>query len=188
MRRRVDGDVVQNALRHAGDGVDLGNAVNFIAEKLDADGSACPIGGINLQRIAAHAVGVADEVEVVALVADLGQLAHKFIPVVFHAGAKRNNHVFIVDRIAQTVDARHGRDDNHVPALGQRTRRAVAQTLDLVVDGGILFDVGIRLGNICLRLVIVIVGNEVFHGVSGKTRGTPSTAAQPASCCAPGPA
>ena len=168
MRRRVDGDVVQNALRHAGDGVDLGNAVNFIAEKLDADGSACPIGGINLQRIAAHAVGVADEVEVVALVADLGQLAHKFIPVVFHAGAKRNNHVFIVDRIAQTVDARHGRDDNHVPALGQRTRRAVAQTLDLVVDGGILFDVGIRLGNICLRLVIVIVGNEVFHGVFRK--------------------
>ena len=70
--------------------------------------------------------------------------------------------------IAQTVDARHGRDDDHVPALGQRTRRAVAQTLDLVVDGGILFDVGIRLGNICLRLVIVIVGNEVFHGVFRK--------------------
>ena len=44
----------------------------------------------------------------------------------------------------------------------------MAQTLDLVVDGGILFDVGIRLGNICLRLVIVIVGNEVFHGVFRK--------------------
>ena len=165
VRRGVDGDVVQNAFRYAGDGVDLGNAVNFIAEELNADGPARPVGGIDLQRIAAHAVGVADEVEVVALIADLGQLAHKLVPVVFHAGAKRNNHVFIVDRVAQAVDTRHGRDDDHVPALGQRARRAVAQALDLVVDGGILFDIRVRLGDIRLRLVIVVVGNEVFHGV-----------------------
>ena len=165
MRRRVDGDVVQNALRYAGDGVDLGNAVNFIAEELNADGAPRPVGGVDLQRIAAHAVGVSDKVEVVALVADLGQLAHERVPVVFHAGTERNDHVFIVNRVAQTVDAGHGRDDDHVPALGQRARRAVAQTLDLIVDGGILFDVGVRLGDVRLRLVIVVIGNEIFHGV-----------------------
>ena len=108
MRRGVDGDVVQNALRYAGDGVDLGDAVNFIAEELNADGAPRPVGGVDLQRIAAHTVGVSDKVEVVALVADLGQLAHERVPVVFHAGTERNDHVFIVNRVAQTVDAGHG--------------------------------------------------------------------------------
>ena len=45
VRRGVDGDVVQNALRHAGDGVDLGDAVDLVAEKFDADGPARPVGG-----------------------------------------------------------------------------------------------------------------------------------------------
>ena len=165
VRRGVDGDMVQNALRHAGDGVDLGDAVDLVAEKFDADGPASPVGGVDLERIAAHAVGIADEVDVVALVADVGQLAHQLVAVIFHAGPEGDDHVFVVDRVAETVDARDGRDDDHVPPLRQGARRAVAQALDLVVDGGILFDIRVRLGDIRLRLVIVVVGNEVFHGV-----------------------
>ena len=101
MRRGVDGDVVQNALRHAGDGVDLGDAVDLVAEKFDADGTARPVGGVDLERIAAHAVGVADEVDVVALVADVGQLAHQLVAVIFHAGPEGDDHVFVVDRVAE---------------------------------------------------------------------------------------
>ena len=41
----------------------------------------------------------------------------------------------------------------------------MAQALDLVVDGGVLFDEGIRVGDIRLRLVVVVVGDEIFHGV-----------------------
>ena len=41
----------------------------------------------------------------------------------------------------------------------------MAQALDLVIDGGILFDIRIRLGDIGLRLVIIVVRNEIFHGV-----------------------
>lgn len=41
----------------------------------------------------------------------------------------------------------------------------MAQALDLVVDGGVLFDEGVRVGDVRLRLVIVVVRHEVFHGV-----------------------
>ena len=41
----------------------------------------------------------------------------------------------------------------------------MAQLVDRVVDGGILFDIGIRRGHIGLRLIVVIVRNEIFHGV-----------------------
>ena len=44
----------------------------------------------------------------------------------------------------------------------------MAQALDLVVDGAVLFNIGVGVGDIRLRLVIVIIGHEVFHRVFGE--------------------
>ena len=41
----------------------------------------------------------------------------------------------------------------------------MAQALDLGVDGCILFNKSIRVGDIRLRLIVVIVGDKIFHGV-----------------------
>ena len=41
----------------------------------------------------------------------------------------------------------------------------MAQALDLSVDGGVLLDEGIRVGDVRLRLIVVVVGDEVLHGV-----------------------
>jgi len=168
VRGGVDGDVVQNAVGHAGHGVDLRNALDLVAEKLHADRAARPVGGIDLHGVAARAVGVADEVHVVALVADLGQLAHELVAVALLTRAQRHDHVFIVDRVAEAVDAGDGRDDDHVPPLGQGRGGAVAQALDLVVDGGVLFNIGVGVGDVRLRLIVVVVGDEVLDGVLGE--------------------
>ena len=53
-----------------------------------------------------------------------------------------------------------GRREIIIPS--QRRRRAVAQALDLLVDGGILFDIGIGGGDIRFRLVIIVVGDKVL--------------------------
>ena len=44
----------------------------------------------------------------------------------------------------------------------------MAQALDLIVDGAVLFYKGIRVGDVGLRLVVVIVGDKVLHGVVGE--------------------
>lgn len=44
----------------------------------------------------------------------------------------------------------------------------MAQPFDLVVDGGVFFDVGIRVGDVGLRLVVVVIGDEVLHRVVGE--------------------
>ena len=44
----------------------------------------------------------------------------------------------------------------------------MAQFVDLIVDGGILLDVGIRLRNVCLRLIVVIVADKVADVVVGE--------------------
>ena len=47
----------------------------------------------------------------------------------------------------------------------QAVGRAVPQPLDLVVDRGVLLDVGVGLRDVRLWLVVVVVGDEVLHRV-----------------------
>ena len=46
----------------------------------------------------------------------------------------------------------------------------MAEAVDLVVDGGVLFDISIGGSDIGLRLVIVVIGDEVFHAAVREER------------------
>ena len=41
----------------------------------------------------------------------------------------------------------------------------MTELLDLVVDRRILFNIGVRVGDIGLRLVVVVVGDKILHSV-----------------------
>ena len=41
----------------------------------------------------------------------------------------------------------------------------MAQALDLVIDGAVLFDIGICRGDIGFGLVVVVVGDKIFYRV-----------------------
>ena len=44
----------------------------------------------------------------------------------------------------------------------------VAQAVDVLVDGGVLLDVGVGLGDVGLGLVVVVVADEVLDRVVGE--------------------
>ena len=44
----------------------------------------------------------------------------------------------------------------------------MAQLVNLLVDVGVLLNVGIRAGDVGFRLVVVVVADEVLHGVVGE--------------------
>ena len=44
----------------------------------------------------------------------------------------------------------------------------MAQPVDLLINGGVLFNIGVRMGNVCLGLIVVVVGNEIFHNIVWK--------------------
>ena len=44
----------------------------------------------------------------------------------------------------------------------------MAQAVDLVVYQCILFDIHILAGNVCLGLIIIVIGNKIFNGAVGK--------------------
>ena len=75
------------------------------------------------------------------------------------------HHLQVRLRVAEPVDGRHRGDDDGVPALEQCLGGRQAHLLDVRVDGGVLFYIGIRSRHIGFRLVVVVIGNEVFHRV-----------------------
>ena len=162
----IDRHVVQLLYRRAGDGVELGDALDLVAEELHAEGAILVIGGVQLHGVAPDAEHVALERHVVALVAILHQTAEQLVPLHGHARPERDHHAGEVVRLAEAVDTADGR--HHVPPLQQGAGGTEAQAVDLLVGGGVLFDIGVRLGHVCLRLVVVVVGDEILHGVVGE--------------------
>ena len=71
-------------------------------------------------------------------------------------------------RIAKTVDAGHGGNDQHVPPGQQGCGGGKAELVQFLVDAGVLLDVGIGARNVGFRLVVIVVGDEILDGVIGK--------------------
>ena len=53
-------------------------------------------------------------------------------------------------------------------AAEERAGGRQAQPVDLFVDLGLFLDVGVAAGDIRFRLIVVVVGDEILHGVVGK--------------------
>ncbi len=70
--------------------------------------------------------------------------------------------------VAHAVDARHRRHHDDVTPGEQRRRGRVAQPVDLVVDRGVLLDVGVARRDVRLGLVVVVVADEVLDPVVGE--------------------
>ena len=160
--------MVHHPAHLAGDDVDLGDPVDLVAEKLHPDGVVVGVGQMDLQGISPHPEAVAVKADVVALVLDLHQLAADLVPVPYLAGAQGDHHVGIVDRVAQGVDAGDAGHDDHIPPLKQGRGGRVAQPVQFTVHIGVFFNIGIGGGNIGLRLVVIVVGDEKLHGVVGE--------------------
>ena len=162
--------MLDHVLLGAGQGVNLGNAVDLVPEKLHPDGKLAHIGQIDIHRVAVHPELIAYKIHVVALVLQGDQLFAQLVPLHLHPGAQADDHTAVVDGVAQRVDAGHRCHNDDVPPLGKRRRSRVAQTVDLVVDGAVLFNIGIGAGNVGLRLVVVVVADKVLYRVVGEKR------------------
>ena len=148
----------------AGERVQRGERLDLVAEHLDADGQLL-VDREDLDGVAAHPEGAAGEGHVVARVLDVDEAAQQLVPVDLLADLQRHHPVDVLLRGAQAVDAGDGGDHDHVAPGEQRVRRSVAQPLDLLVDRGVLLDVGVRLRDVRLGLVVVVVRDEVLHRV-----------------------
>ena len=151
-----------------GQRVELGDGLHLVAEQRDAPGAVFQVGREQLDGVAAHAEGAADEVGVAAPVVQGDEVGQQLALVQALAGLHGEGHGRVgLDR-ADAVDARHGRDDDHVVALQQGARGGVAHAVDLLVHRRLLLDVGVGARHVGFGLVVVVVGDEVLDRVVGE--------------------
>ena len=120
--------------------------------------------------VAAHAERAAVEIGLRALVLQRHQIGEQLALRDLAALLEGEGHGRISFHRADAVDARHRGDDDDVVALEQRARGRMAHAVDLLVDGGFLFDVGVGARDVGFRLVVVVIGDEIFHRVVGEER------------------
>ena len=144
------------------------NAVDLVAEKFHADGNLRIGGGENFQNIPVRAERGAFEVHVVARILQFGEPPHELVPFDLHAGAQGDTQPKILFGCAQAVNTGHRRNHDDVFPFAQRTGRGVAEFVDFVVQAQVLFDIGIGGGNVALGLIIIVIGNKIFHAIFGE--------------------
>ncbi len=139
----------------------------FVAEHLDPDGQLL-VDREDLHGVASHPERAAGEGEVVAGVLHVHEPAQQLVALDGVADGEPDHAVDVLLRGPQAVDARHRRHHDDVPPGQQAHRRGVPQPLDLLVDRGVLLDVGVGLRDVGLGLVVVVVADEVLDRVVGQ--------------------
>jgi hypothetical protein len=147
--------------------VDALHGLDLVPPQLDADG-VLVAGGEDVEGVAAHPERAGLEGGVVALVVDVDEAADEGAPLQALPHLQEEVVLAVLRGRAEAVDAGDRRHDDDVPPRHERLRRAVPELLDLLVDVRLLGDVGVRLRHVRLGLVVVVVGDEVLHGVLGE--------------------
>jgi hypothetical protein len=161
---REDEQLLHLADHLAGQRVQVVQPLHLVAEHLDPDGELL-VDREDLDGVAPHAERAAREGQVVAgvLLGDQGPQQVVAVTLLPHLDLQRPVDVLL--RRPEAVDAGHGRDDHDVAPGQQALGGGVAQPLHLLVDRGVLLDVGVGLRDVRLGLVVVVVRDEVLDGV-----------------------
>ena len=128
-RPRIDREPVDPAKGGAAERVGSADLLDLVAEILDPHGDVL-VGRVDLDHVAAHPERAARQVHVGALVLHLHELCEerRHPGLVPHLDV--GEHVVVGVRGSQTVDARHGGDDDDVPPLEQSLRRRETELVD----------------------------------------------------------
>ncbi len=155
--------------------VDLLDALYFVFEEDDSDG------GVAVCRIDLHRLSSAPEVsglehQVVALVVVVQKPRHESPAVPLLAYCETKNGILIVLSLSKAIYARYTGNYDDVAPLEQGLCRGKAKLLDAFVYRGILLNINVLRRHIGLRLVIIVIADEIFHRAVREKR--PELAAQ----------
>lgn len=74
-------------------------------------------------------------------------------------------------RVRHTIQAGDRRNDNDVlPPRQQRSGCTQTKFIDLVIDLQVLFYIGVRRRKISLRLVVIVIRDEILDGIVREKR------------------
>ncbi len=163
-----DGKFVQRLQLAPGQGIKTADAINLITKKLHPDGIVLRLRRIDLQRITAQTKGSTMKIHFITLILELHQLGHHRPHILSAPDLKILQHIGICLGTSQTINTGNRSDNNHILTLQKRPGSGESHAVDLLVNRRILLDEGVALRHIGLWLIIIVVGDEVFHRIVRK--------------------
>jgi hypothetical protein len=165
---RIDHHVLQHSDRGARIGVYPLQFLNLISEEEDAVGIV-GIGQPHIDHIAFHPELPAFQRHRAARIERRHQLMQQQLATYLLPHLQLDDILLEIRWVADAIDARHRCHHQHIPAARkQRGGRAKAVLLDLIVYCEVLLYVGVRSGDVGLRLIVVVVGDVILHRVVGE--------------------
>ena len=152
-------------MHFAGERVEVADVFDGVVKEFEAHRIPVRFGGHDVDDVALDAEGAAQELDVVAGVLQFGEMREDVMRVDGFAAREVQAHLPVLAGVAQAVDAGDGGDDDGVAPLQDGLGGGEAHLFDVFVDGGVFFDEGVGGGDVGFRLVVVVVGDEVFDGV-----------------------
>ncbi len=161
---RVDDRLVELGPGRARDGVELAYPRHLVVVELDPVG-LLEVGRVDLEDVAADPEAPALEDGIVALVLQGDELALHLLQVDLGAFIDVEAHFLVEVGRAQAVDAGDSRHDDDVAPFHERGGGREAHAVDLLVDVRVLLDIQVLRRDVCLWLVVVVIGDEVLDRV-----------------------
>jgi len=165
MTRREYGETPQPLPRMSGQRVEQGQRLNVFVEQGDAQCVFGVFGREDINDVAANPVGASMKVGFIPFVLHFPQTADDVALPEFFSLAQVEDHAVVIDRVADAVDRGHGAHDHYVAPLQQALGGRKPHLFDVFVDRRILLDEQIARRNVGFRLVVVVIGNEILHGI-----------------------
>ncbi len=165
MRLGVHGGTGHLADPLTGKRVKDGQRLNFIIKQFYADGFVLRFSRVYIDQLTTYPVGTTPQLGFITGILHVSQAPQNIPLVQTVAAVQMQHHLQVGPRVPQAIDRRNRRHDDTVRALQQGLGGRQSHLFDLLIDGGILLNIGIGGRHIGLRLIIVIVGNKVFHSI-----------------------
>ena len=159
-------------LRHlvddlARDRIQSKDPLDLISPELNPDDRLL-VRGENLQGVSPDPEFASNQVDLVPFVLDVHQPLDRRFHRVFDALYEAEQLAQVLLGRAQPVDGGDRGHDDHIVPNQQSGGCRVPKPVDLIVDRGVLLDVSVGLRDVGLRLVVVVIGDEVLHAVVGE--------------------
>ena len=170
VRRRKNCHMRALRQHFTGQHVNFQYAVYLVVKHFYAHGFFVITGRNNFNNITTYAECTALKSNIVAVILNFHQLAQNSLTVNNLPRPQRKHHIVVFLRCAQAINARHTGNNNYITAFKQRAGGRVAQFINLVVNGSVLFNISIALRNIGFRLIIIVVRYKIFNRVIREER------------------
>ena len=167
---REDGDLGDLLDTAAGDRVEALDGVDLIVPEHDAVGDV-GISRKDVERLSLDTELALGELDLVTGIEGVHKRFGHIVAATLLSTGDIDDVLAEVVGVADTIKARHRRDHDDVsPTRHQSRGGAQAQLLDIGINRKVFFNISVSRRNESLRLVVVVIGDEIFHGILREER------------------